>query len=218
MSRSALASRSAVLVMHAVFQVPSVVAVPSSRPVIASKRDGSCIPGLQSIRNNVRNEVSSQAPTDVTSGRVAVGHVLIAGACSLVMPTIVKEAASMCAAPFDRSGERKSGECLGATVASLSRNLAECALPPLIGRELDWSHEPTRAEYALSPQLWLPSHELNRNGNCASEAGVLGRAAAAAELLRAADGDAAAALPRAASIEAGAMERAVGVGAGERCR
>ena len=54
MSRSALASRSAVLVMHAVFQVPSVVAVPSSRPVIASKRDGSCIPGLQSIRNNVR--------------------------------------------------------------------------------------------------------------------------------------------------------------------
>ena len=160
MSRSALASRSAVLVMHAVFQVPSVVAVPSSRPVIASKRDGSCIPGLQSIRNNVRNEVSGQAPTDVTSGRVAVGHVLIAGACSLAMPTIVKEAASMCAAPFDRSGERKSGECLGATVASLSRNLAECALPSLIGRELDWSHEPTRAEYALSPQLWLPSHEL----------------------------------------------------------
>ena len=82
----------------------------------------------------------------------------------------------MCAAPFDRNGERKSGECLGATVASLSRNLAECALPPLIGREPDWSHEPTRAEYALSPQLWLPSHELNRNSNCARYALALARA------------------------------------------
>ena len=93
MSRSVLASRSAVLFMHAVFQVPSVVAVPSSRPVIASKRDGSCIPGLQSIRNNVRNEVSGQAPTDVTSGRVAVGYELIAGTRSLAMSAIVKASA-----------------------------------------------------------------------------------------------------------------------------
>ena len=108
MSRSVLASRSAVLIMHAVFQVPSVVAVPSSRPVSASERDGQCIPGHKSIRNNVRNEVSGQSSTDVSGDRVAVGHELTVASQSLAMPTIDKEAASMCAALFDRNGERKA--------------------------------------------------------------------------------------------------------------
>ena len=67
MSRSVFTSRSAVLIMHAVFQDPSVVAVPCLRPESASERDGQCIPGLRSIRNNVRNESSGQSPTDVFS-------------------------------------------------------------------------------------------------------------------------------------------------------
>ena len=43
--------------MHAVFYVPSVIAVPVLRPANASERAGHCIPGLQSHRNNIRNEV-----------------------------------------------------------------------------------------------------------------------------------------------------------------
>ena len=167
MSRSDFTSRSAVLIMHAVFQDPSVVAVPCLRPESATERDGQCIPGLRSIRNNVRNESSGQSPTDVSDDRVAVGYELIAASHSLTMPTIAKEAAPMWAAAFDRNGKRKSGESLGATFASFSRDFAECALLPLVGPEPDWSHEPTRAEYALPPQLWLLSHELNWNSSCA---------------------------------------------------
>ena len=173
MSRSALASRSAVLVMHAVFQVPSVVAVPSSRPVIASKRNGSCIPGLQSIRNNVRNEVSGQAPTDVTSGRVAVGYELIAGTRSLAMPVIVKASALAPVAPFNLDGERVSGKDLGATDASPLRHQTERALSlqlPLLGHEPNRSHEPALAEYDLPQQRLLPSHELDRKSSCAEYA------------------------------------------------
>ena len=141
MSRSVFTSRSAVLIMHAVFQDPSVVAVPCLRPESASERDGQCIPGLRSIRNNVRNESSGQSPTDVFGDRVAVGYEFIAASHSLTMPTIAKESAPMWAAAFDRNGERKSGESLGATFASFSRDFAECALLPLIGPEPDWSHD-----------------------------------------------------------------------------
>ena len=78
MSRIGLTLRSAVLIMHAVFYVPSVVAVPVLRPANASERAGHCIPGLQSHRNNMRNEVGVKSSTDVTSDRVAVGYELIA--------------------------------------------------------------------------------------------------------------------------------------------
>ena len=176
MSRSVLASSSAVLVMHAMFLAPSVVAVPCLRPASASERDGQCIPGLQSKRNiNVRSKVRGQSSTNVSGDRVAVSYELIVASHSLAMPTIVKAAAPMCAAPFDRNGKRKGGKHLRATIASPQCNLAECALPPLIGHETDWSHEPTRAEYAL-PQLWLPSHEPNRNSSCARYALALAQA------------------------------------------
>ena len=215
MSRSALASRSAVLVMHAVFQVPSVVAVPSSRPVIASKCDGSCIPGLQSIRNNVRNEVSGQSPTDVTSGRVAVGYVLIAGTCSLAMPVIVKASALAPVAPFNLNGERVSGKDLGATDASPLRHQTERALslqPSLLGHEPNRSHEPALAEYALPQQRLLPSHEPDRKSSCAeciAAAVAPERAAATVKLLLGTDGSAAAVSLRTARSEASALKSAV---------
>ena len=168
MLRSALASCSAVLIMHAVFLGPSVVAVPCLRPVIASERTGQCILGPRSQRNNERSEVGVQSSTDVASDRVAVGHKLIATSCSLVMPTIVKAAALTCVALFNRNGERASGKSLEAATASSPCLLAEYALPPqrmLHGSEPNWSHEPTCAEYALPPQPWLPSYELNRNSS-----------------------------------------------------
>ena len=107
---SALASRSAVLIMHAMFLVPSLVAIPCLRPVIASERAGQCIPGLQSKRNNTRIEAGVQSSTDVASDRVAVGYELIATSCSLAMPTIVKAAALTCVAPFNRNGEQVTAE------------------------------------------------------------------------------------------------------------
>ena len=132
MSRSVLTLRSAVLIMHAVFYVPSVVAVPVLRPANASERAGHCIPGLQSHRNNLRNEVGVKSSTDVTSDRVAVGYELIADTCSLAMPAIhaaiVKASALACVAPFNLDGKRVNGKGLGATAASPPRYLAEYAL------------------------------------------------------------------------------------------
>ena len=77
MAQRAFTSRSAVLIMHAVFYVPSVVAVPRLRPVHAPECAGQCIPGLKSKRNNVRNEVSVQSSANIAGGRVAVGYVRI---------------------------------------------------------------------------------------------------------------------------------------------
>ena len=154
--------------MHAVFYVPSVVAVPCLRPTSASERAGHCIPGLQSQRNNKRNAVGVKSSTDVTSDRVAVSYELIAATCLLAMPTIVKASALTCVAPFNLDGKRVSGKGLGATVASPPRYLAEYALSlqrSLLDPEPNWSHEPTRAEYALPQQRLLPSHELNRNSS-----------------------------------------------------
>jgi hypothetical protein len=74
MAQRAFTSRSAVLIMHAVFYVPSVVAVPRLRPVHAPECAGQCIPGLKSKRNNVRNEVSVQSSANIAGGRVAVGY------------------------------------------------------------------------------------------------------------------------------------------------
>ena len=173
MSRSVLTLRSAVLIMHAVFYVPSVVAVPVLRPANASERAGHCIPGLQSHRNNLRNEVGVKSSTDVTSDRVAVGYELIAGTCSLAMPVIVKASALALVAPFNLDGERVSGKGLGATDASPLRHQTEHALslqPPLLGHEPNWSHEPALAEYALPQQRLLPSHELDRKSSCAEYA------------------------------------------------
>ena len=161
-----LTSRSAVLIMHAVFYVPSVVAVPVLRPANASERAGHCIPGLQSHRNNLRNEVGVKSSTDVTSDRVVVGYELIANTCSLAMPAIVKASALAFVAPFNLDGERVSGKGLGATDASPPRYLTEYALSLqrlLTGHEPNWSHEPTCAEYALPQQRLLQSHELDRN-------------------------------------------------------
>ena len=205
MARSALTSGSVVLVMHAVFLVPSVVAVPCLRSASASEPAGQCIPGHQSQRNNNgRNEVSVQSPTDVTNDRVAVGYELISASHSLALPTIAKLATPMRVALFGRNGKRRSGKSMGATGASRSRYLAEYALPqprsPL-GHEPNRSHEPIRAEYALPLQHSLPSHELNRNSSRAryalapAQPSASERAVAAVALPRAAHGDVAAAPP-----------------------
>ena len=85
MSRIGLTLRSAVLIMHAVFYVPSVVAVPVLRPANASERAGHCIPGLQSHRNNLRNEFGVKSSTDVTSDRVAVGYDAVTRVCPRMM-------------------------------------------------------------------------------------------------------------------------------------
>ena len=86
MLRSALAARSAVLLMHAVFLVPSVVAVPCLRPVSASERAGSCIPGPQSNRNAKRNQVGVQYSMDVASVRLVMSSEFVATSHSLAMP------------------------------------------------------------------------------------------------------------------------------------
>ena len=61
MMPGALAFCSVVLIMHAVFLVPSVVAVPFIRPANASERAGSCIPGPQSNQDGNRNKVADQS-------------------------------------------------------------------------------------------------------------------------------------------------------------
>ena len=85
----ALAFCSVVLIMHAVFLVPSVVAVPFMRPANASERAGLRIPGPQSNNNGKRNKVGDQSSTGGISALLATSTELVATMRTLTAPAMV---------------------------------------------------------------------------------------------------------------------------------